>query len=396
MHQKISTLLAPHSKRNKILILLTAFFLLLGLLYLIYWLIWGRFEIYTDDAYVGGNLVQLMPQVSGTVIKINTDNTRLVMAGEPLIQLDPADMEIAFQAAKANLAQTVRQVRQYYENLEQAQSDLNLRQADLLKAQLDVNRRIGLVAKQAISKEEQQHVSTTLKTAQSQYDIALHRLTSAQALVQNTNLYSHPLVESAKANLKSAYLNLQRTTIIAPLTGYVAKRFVQVGQQVRMGTPMLAIVPLQDMWIDANYKETQLKNIRINQPVDVVIDAYDDVTFHGKVIGLTPGTGAAFALLPAQNATGNWIKIVQRLPVRIQLNPKELQHQPLQIGLSAKATINAYHTNGLRLANKPANKTFFVTDVYANELEQVNQLIAQILQTNAENISAPTSIKATA
>lgn len=384
--------LAKHmkTKRGRWLTILTAVFVGLGLLYFIYWLAWGRFYIYTDDAYANGNMVQLMSQVPGTVVAINTDNTQLVKEGDVLIRLDPSDMEIALQNAEANLGQTVRQVKQYFENAKQAQAELILRDADLKKAKLDLARREGLVAQKAISREELQHINTAYQTAQASYDLAKHQLGAALALVQNSQLYSHPLVERAKADFKRAYLNLKRTVVIAPVTGYVAKRSVQVGQQIALNTPMLAIIPLDQVWVDANYKESELNPIRIDQPVKIKSDAYD-FTYHGKVEGLTPGTGSAFALLPPQNATGNWIKIVQRLPVRIALDPKELAEHPLQLGLSMYVTINAHDTSGRRLAKKPLNKTVFKTEVFADQLAEVNRFITEILQENAADIAAPSA-----
>ena len=304
-------------KRKIALISLSIIFLVIGLLWLFYWLIWGRFEVYTDDAYVNGNLVQLMSQIPGTVVAIYTDDTQLVNQGQIIATLDPADMEIALQHAGAVLAETVRQVRQYFENAERAQASLILRNADLMKAQLDLKRRTGLIGESAVSREEFRHYQTAATVAQARYHFSLRNLRSAQALVENAHLYTHPLVERAKANYKIAYLNLARTTIVAPITGYVAKRNIQVGQHIMPDTPMLSIVPLRETWIDANYKESQLTHLRIGQPVTLYADAYPDVTYHGTVFGLSAGTGAAFSLLPPQNATGNWIKIVQRLPVRI-------------------------------------------------------------------------------
>jgi membrane fusion protein (multidrug efflux system) len=379
-------------KRKIAMLTLGGIFLFIGLVWLIYWVFWGRFEEYTDDAYVNGNLVQLMPQVPGTVIEINTDDTQLVLQGQTIIRLDPTDMEIALQRSKADLAQTVRTVKQYFEKAEQAQATLILRNADLMKAQLDLKRRVGLVGERAISREEMQHYQSANDVAQAQYDYALHQLRSAQALVVNSHLYSHPQVELAKANLKKAYLNLQRTNISAPVTGYVAKRSVQVGQQVAMNTPMLAIVPLNDVWVDANYKESQLSNIRINQPVVLYADANSDVTYHGKVVGLSAGTGAAFSLLPPQNATGNWIKIVQRLPVRVGLDPEELRKNPLQLGLSMRVTTNTYERGGHKLAPIASQRTFYSTDIYAKQLDLVDRLIDSILQENSADMFMPRAI----
>jgi membrane fusion protein (multidrug efflux system) len=376
-------------KRKKILKLLGILFLLVGMLWFLYWLIIGRFNIYTDDAYVNGNMVQLMSQIPGTVISIHTDDTHFVKSGQVLIQLDPADTQVALQRAQAALADTVRQVRQSFENALRAQETLLLRKADLIKAQLDVKRRQGLIGENAVSREEFQHVQTAEKAAQSQYNAALYEMRALKALVENSHLYTHPLVEQAKANFRDAYLNAQRATILAPVTGFIAKRSVQVGQSILVHTPMLAIVPLKDAWVDANYKESQLSDIRIGQPVTLYADKYAGVTYHGKVEGLSAGTGAAFSLLPPQNATGNWIKIVQRLPVRIQLNPDELQKNPLQLGLSMRVTTNTHDTSGPRLAYKPIDKPLFTTDIYAKQLADANHKIEIILKENSPDMFIP-------
>jgi membrane fusion protein (multidrug efflux system) len=376
-------------KRKIAMTILAIVFLGIGLIWLIYYLIWGQFEVYTDDAYVNGNLVQAMAQVPGTVVQINVDDTFLVTKGQEIIKLDPSDMQVAFQRASAALAQTVRQVRQAFENTKQAEAAVVARQADLVKAQLDLKRRAGLIGEKAISREEMQHYKTAEETAQAQYQVALHRLNAALALVENAHLYTHPEVERAKANFRTAYLNLMRTTIVAPATGYVAKRSVQVGQQVAVNTPMFAIVPLDNVWVDANYKESQLNDLRVGQPVAVTADAYSDVNYHGKVVGLNAGTGAAFSLLPPQNATGNWIKIVQRLPVRISIPAKELEQHPLQIGLSMRVTADIHDLSGSRLATMSERKPLYSTDVYTKQLADADKLIAKILQDNSPDLFIP-------
>lgn len=374
------------AKRKRLLLILTAIFLLAALIYCIYWLIWGRFEEFTDDAYVTGNQVQLMSQIEGTIISINTDDTHLVIPGQKLIELDSADALIALQRARANLATTVRQVRQYYNDVNEAQAALSLRRADLTKAELDVKRRVGLVDQRAISREELQHVTTAEKAAKAQYDYAYNKLASALALVENSRLYEHPLVEKAKANFKAAYLTWIRTVIFSPVRGYVAKRSAQVGQQVTPNTALLAIIPLNEVWVDANFKENQLDRIRIGQDVEMIADA-NGVTYHGKVVGLSPGTGSAFALLPPQNATGNWIKIVQRLPVRISFDPDELAKHPLQIGLSMRVTIFTRGLKGEVLSQVIDKRPIYTTSIYNNQLAHADQEIDAILRKNAPDIS---------
>lgn len=374
-------------KRKIAMILLGSAFLLLGLLWLIYWLIWGQFEEYTDDAYVSGNMVQLMPQIAGTVIEINTDDTQLVKKGQVLIKLDPSDCEIALQRAKADLAQTVRQVRQYFEQEAQAQQKVLLDKANLVKAQLDLQRRLSLIGTRAVSREDMQHYKTAVESAQAEYNVSVHQLASAKALVKNTTLYHHPLVETAKANFKNAYLNWQRTIIVSPITGYVAKRTIQPGQQVSMNSVMLAIIPLHDTWVDANYKESSLNKLRVNQPVQLYADAYPEITYHGTVEGLNAGTGSAFALLPPQNATGNWIKIVQRLPVRIRLDDKELQKNPLQLGLSMRVTVDTHDKKGHRMPLKANTQFKLETAVYARQLKNAAALMNKILKENSPDMS---------
>lgn len=371
-------------RRKKMVKILTIVFLVLGVLWLAYWLIWGRFEIETDDAYVHGNLVQLMPQVSGTITSVNTDDTHYAKSGQPLIELDKADATVALQRARANLATTVREVKQSYERAKEAQAALVLRKADLEKAKLDLKRRMGLVGDRAISREEMQHYETSLEVAEAQYNSAEHNLMSALALVEHSSLYEHPLVESAKANFKTAYLNWIRTTIYAPVTGYVARRNAQVGQQVTPGSALLAIVPLNEVWVDANFKENQLSRLRIDQDVEVIADA-NGFTYHGKVAGLSAGTGSAFALLPPQNATGNWIKIVQRLPVRILLDKEEVRKHPLQIGLSMQVTVYTRWLKGKMLSRVAEDKPIYSTTIYQDQLAHANQEINQILRDNASN-----------
>ena len=380
-------------KRKIAMTILGGTFLTIAILWLLYWLIWGQFEEYTDDAYVNWNMVQLMPQVPGTVVEVNTDDTQLVKEGQVIIKLDPSDYAIALQRAKADLAQTVRQVRQYYENAAQAQQKLILDKANLLKAQLDYQRRLGLVGNRAVSREDMQHYKTAMEAAQASYNVSLHQLDAALALVENSNLYNHPLVETAKTNLKNAYLNFQRTTIVSPITGYVAKRNIQLGQQVGLNSAMLAIIPLHDTWVDANYKESSLDHLRVNQSVTLYADAYPDVTYHGKVEGLNAGTGSAFSLLPPQNATGNWIKIVQRLPVRIRLNEDELKKNPLQLGLSMRVTTNTHDRDGSRMptTTKPLFK--YETAVYAKQLAAVEPVIYEILTANSPDVSLPKAAK---
>jgi membrane fusion protein (multidrug efflux system) len=373
--------------RKHLLRIMTVIFVVIGLVWLIYWLCWGRFHEYTDDAYVAGNQVRLMAQVAGTVTAINTDDTQLVLEGQSIIKLDDTDSVIALERAKANLADTVRQTRKLYENVKQMKASTTLRQADLLKARLDYERRQGMVGERAISREEMQHYLTAMEAAQANFDLAKSRYTAALGLVENTTLYHHPAVETARVNLKNAYLNLVRTDIVSPVTGYVAKRSVQLGQQVSMQTAMMAIVPLNEVWVEANYKESQLGRLRIGQPVILTADAYSGVTYHGKVHGLSAGTGSTFDLLPPQNATGNWIKIVQRVPVRIDLDPEEIKQHPLRLGLSMRVTTDTYDTGGHILVLSAEHQPLLQTSVFKDQLANAEQLIDGIVQSNAPDVA---------
>jgi len=378
-----------HHTRQSILLTLTCFFLTIGFLWFFYWLIWDRFFVFTDDAYVNGNIIQLMPQISGTVVGVYTDNTQLVVQKQSLVKLNVVDQAIALQQAKANLAITIRQVRQYFANAQQAYQSLMVRKENLLKSKQDLDRRANLVAKHVISKEELQHYKIQWDNAKAQYQAGFQQLESALALIQNAHLYSHPLVERAKANLKKAYVNLQRTTILSPATGIVAKRTVQVGDQVNPTTPLLVIIPLYNVWVEANYKESQLSRIRIGQPVILSADAYPGVVYHGKVVGWTPGTGNVFALIPPQNATGNWIKIVQRLPIRISLDPKELNDHPLPLGLSMRVTINTHNLQRPMLPQTVTLDSVETTSAYIDELKGAETLINSILRANSPDLFLP-------
>lgn len=366
-----------------LLIVTSAVILLLGSISLFYWVNREGFEEYTEDAYISGNHIQLMPQTSGTIITINTDDTHLVTAGQKLIQLESTDALIALQRARANLATTVREVRQYYAKVQQTQSILILRKTDLTKAQFDLDRHVG---DRTISRKEMQHYRTALQSAQAQYNLALSKLASDLALVENANLYQHPLVEKAKANFRSAYLNWIRTTIFAPAQGFVAKRSAQIGQQVNPSSVLLEIIPLKEIWVDANFKETQLSRIRIGQNAKIIADA-NGRTYHGKVAGFTPGTGAAFALVQPLNATDHFAKVAQRLSVRIQLDEKEIEKHPLQIGLSLRVTVYTRVLPGKVLSEVTDKKPIYYTTIFNDQLAHADQEIIEILRKNSPDVN---------
>jgi len=376
-----------------------------------YWLVYGRYHASTDDAYVGGNVVQVTPQVAGTVVSINADDTQFVKQGALLVQLDPADFQVQLAAAEAELADAVRSVRGLYANTDQARASLVASEAELQRQRYEVartqaeadraraeyRRREELAAQGFVSPENVQNAKAALDAAVAQLDGAKAAVDQAQAaivrsreqlraaagLVDNVNAQSHPRVLTAASKVKEAYLAVARSAVPAPTSGYVAKRSVQVGQRVSPGMALMAVVPADQLWVDANFKEGQLEHVRIGQPVALTADLYgSDVAFRGRVVGLAAGTGSAFSLLPAQNATGNWIRIVQRVPVRIALDPAQLAAHPLRIGLSMRADVDTHDRSGDVLARKPAEGPAYATDVYVEQARDADALIDKIILTN--------------
>ncbi|HXS74160.1 MAG TPA: EmrA/EmrK family multidrug efflux transporter periplasmic adaptor subunit [Rhodanobacteraceae bacterium] len=368
---------------------------LVGIVWALYHFLVGRWYEGTDDAYVNGNVVQITPQIPGTVVSIGADDNDYVREGQTLVKLDPSDAQVALAQAEADLAASVRKVRGLYSGVSSSQADVAARETAVAQARADYERRKGLAKTGAISAEELAHAREALTEAENGLAAVKGQLATTSALVENTQVASHPEVQAAAAKLHAAYLNMQRTTLVAPVSGHVAQRSVQVGQRVQPGTPLMAVVPLSQVWVDANFKETQLTDMRIGQPVTLTSDLYGGgVTYHGHVEGMGVGTGSAFSLLPAQNATGNWIKIVQRLPVRIDLDGKELQQHPLRIGLSMDVTVDLHNQNGAILSQTMPSKPVLSTDVYERSSKQADALIAKIIADNSEAPANSTQGKA--
>ena len=386
---------SPNSKRKRGLIAVASVVVVAGLGWATYdYLVSSHFET-TDNAYVQGNVIQITPQIGGTVMAIFADDTDFVKAGQPLVKLDPADAKVALDQAEANLAQSVRQVRTLYANNGALAAQVALRNADVVKVQTevaraadDLARRQALAGNGAVSKEELNHArnqlasaNSTLAAAQAGVVAAREQLGSNQAMTEGTSVEQHPSVRAAGARVREAFLATQRAAMPAPVDGYVAKRTVQLGQRVAPGTPMMSIIALDQLWVDANFKEVQLRNIRIGQPVTLVADVYGKkVEYKGTVAGLGAGTGAAFALLPAQNATGNWIKVVQRVPVRVAIDAAQLLKNPLRVGLSMDASVDVRNKDGKMLADAPRTAAMVQTQVYAaldsGATEEVRKVIA--------------------
>lgn len=359
-----------------------------------HWQVARHFEN-TDNAYVQANVVQITPQVGGTVLAIQADDTDYVKAGQPLVKLDPADARVALDRAEAQLAQTVREVRTLFSNNAALKAQVALRDADvararsdLQRAQDDVERRRPLLATGAVGQEEFNHaqsqlaaVRSAVAAAESARVAAAEQLAANVALTDGSAVQDHPNVQRAAAQVREAFLAARRTELLAPVDGYVARRSVQLGQRVQAGAPLMSVVSLGDTWVDANFKEGQLRKLRIGQPATLEADVYGSkVEYHGTVVGLGAGTGAAFSLLPAQNATGNWIKVVQRVPVRIALDPKEVQAHPLRVGLSMDVTVDVTQQDGKVLADGGKAPTQVQTQVYddidARADEEVRRIVS--------------------
>lgn len=400
---------APRNgQRRRALLGLAAGFAAIGLAWGTYWYIVDRFRVDTDNAYVEGNVVQITPQVAGTVVAIDADDTDFVRTGQTLVRLDPADARVALDQATAQLAQTVREVRATFVTNDTLQANIATRQAELARARAevaraeeDVSRRQPLVDSGAVGQEEQQHALSTLAAARAAASAAegavaaaREQLTGNRALTGVTGVDRNPNVLRAAARLREAYLAWKRCQVPAPVAGYVAKRSVQVGQRVPAGAPLMAVIPLDQLWVTANFKESQLRDMRIGQPVRLNADLYGSrVEYTGRVLGLGAGTGAVFSLLPAQNATGNWIKVVQRLPVRIGLDPKELAAHPLRVGLSMVATVDVSQQDGPVLAAAPRQGAVAGTTVYDRLDAEADALADEII---AANLATPRAKEAAA
>jgi len=385
------------AKRRKLIITAITIFLIAGMGYGGYH--WTSLnEVDTDDAYVGGNLVQITPQVGGTVTSIVADDTQFVQAGQVLVKLDGAETSMVLEQAVAQLAQAVRAVRVTYAQtlvlqllVVEHQADVNTAQANLAKVEDILHRRQELSGTGAVGAEELSQAQIAVKTSKSTLDMAqagvktaLAQVVANEAQTDGTVLAQNPNVRLAASRVREAYLAYERTTILAPVTGMVARRTVQLGQRVVSGTPLMSVVPLSEVWVEANFKETQLREIRIGQTANVTTDIYGDkVNFIGKVVGISAGSGSAYALLPPQNATGNWIKVVQRVPVRIALDSAQLSKYPLRVGMSTKVTVNITGHSGPMVVVEPPIRSAMQTDVYVANWDKANALVTRIIASNS-------------
>ncbi len=388
----------PAPRRTRALLILTALVALAGLGWAAYWALFERHTESTDNAYVQAPIVQVTPQMAGTVVAVHADDTDVVSAGTVLVRLESADARVAVQRAEAQLAQAVREVRTLFGNNATADASVRQRQAevtrlrtDVAKAEEDLARRRPLLAAGVITTEAVQHAEAALgsargalASAQQALEVAEQQAASGRLSTTGTTVEQHPRVAAAAAAVRETYLVLQRTELPAPVTGQVVRRVVQVGQRVAPGAMMMSLVPLEQAWVEANFKEVQLRHMRVGQPATVTADLYGaQVVYHGRVSGFGAGTGAAFALLPAQNATGNWIKIVQRVPVRIALDPTEVKAHPLRVGLSMQVSVDVAEAKGAAAtptaAAASAARADTQTHVFDERTEAIDRRVRQII-----------------
>ena len=375
----------PKARKQRIIIFASLFLVILIIAFLCFH---KSVQESTDDAYVHGNQILLSSRITGTVIAINADDTALVRSGQPVVILDDSDAKVALQHAESALGDTMRKVRQFYASVVQLNANVDASKITLAKGEDDYQRRTS-VQDGSVSVEDITHAKQALDSARVALEAVEQQLEAAKALVANVDLEHHPLVLQAEASVLDAELTILRTTIAAPETGYVIRRNVQVGHRVAPGNSLMIIVPLNQIWVDANYKETELKNVRIGQPVTLTSDFYgDSVKYEGHVIGLSPSTGAAFSLLPPDEGSGNWIKIMQRVPVRIVLEPKQLQEFPLRVGLSMKTVIDTKDRSGSKLIATPAEGTVYSTAVYSNEWAKASSLVQSLVVTNLQALAS--------
>ena len=374
---------ALRSKRRFALIGISLLFIVGAIAYAFYYFLVLSQREETDNAYVGGNLVTLTSQVTGNVVQIRADETQLVQAGAEVIALDPADAEITLRQAEAKLGAAVRQQRERYADVGRYDALVAQRQLAVTRAADDLARRLPLASDQIVSGEDIAHAKQVLADAKAAADVAVKQAEAARADVSGVDLPHNPAVLSAKADFDQAWLTVRRNAILAPVSGYVAKRSVQVGARITPGMALLSIVPLDQLWIDANFKESELRNIRLGQPARIEADIYGGkVEYHGKVVGLSAGTGSAFSLLPAQNANGNWIKVVQRLPVRIALDPQELKDHPLRIGLSTVVTVDTHDRSGAILGAPMPATPVYRTQALQQPMQEADALADKIVAQN--------------
>ncbi|MEN3112862.1 HlyD family efflux transporter periplasmic adaptor subunit [Uliginosibacterium paludis] len=378
----IQTVQGQPRKRKALLAVMATVFVLAGLAWAAWWLVHGRWFQETDDAYVNGHVMQITPQVGGTVLSVRVEDTDSVKAGDLLVEIDRADARVAMEQAEAALAQAVREMRGVFAGNNTLAAQVRARQTEVDRLRQDLVRRQAIADTGALAMEELYHTRDALKTAEATLSAAQEQLAASKSQTDGIKVEAHPAVQRAAARYEETWLAWQRAQVTAPQGGMVARRNVQVGQRVAAGTPLMTVIPLDQVWVDANFKENQLRHMKVGQPVTLRADVYgSDVEFHGRIAGVGAGTGAAFALLPAQNATGNWIKVVQRVPVRIALDPEEIARHPLRIGLSMVAEVNTRDEEGAKPAPSAVTPVASIKTA-DTDIEQARARVREIIQQN--------------
>ncbi|WP_059359706.1 HlyD family secretion protein [Parachlamydia acanthamoebae] len=373
--------------RKKPLIILTVVILLIALVWLVLWLAYFRFHQSTDDAYVNGNLVNVTSVIAGTPIAFFADDTDLVETGQLLVLLDPTLYQVQYEQELTRLSSTVLQVMQIYDTVKVNQSTVENRKVQLKRAQYDFLNRKNLVDIKAVTNEDYTHSRDAFLTAKLDYQQALNQLQVAVDAAGNTAMEEHPILLTQRKAVRQAYYNLKHCSIYAPCRGHIAKRTVEVGQAVTPQSYLMAIIPQDYMWVDANFKETELTHMRVGQPATVTFDIYGRCAkFDGVVLGIASGTGSVFSLIPPQNATGNWIKIVQRLPVRIGLDPKKMKEFPLRLGLSAYVTVDVTDTSLPMLVEEIKTHPVAATGVFELDFTELDTRMDEIVKTIFTNV----------
>jgi len=371
----------PKSHQSKILILFTLFLLIVAVVLFLFWFFYLRFHESTDDAYANGNMINVNAAVPGSVISFFADDTDLVLEGQLLVLLDDTKYKLAYEEQLASLAADVLQVKQLYDNVKVNTANRDSRRISLQKAKYDYDNRAQLVSSLSVSNEDFTHAKDDFSIAEFNFKQAESQLKMALDAAGNTSMEKHPLIEERKARVREAYYNLKHCAIYAPATGYVALRVVEVGKWVQTTTPIMAIIPTDYVWVDANFKETQLTKMRVGQPAEVTLDIYgSDVVYKGKVLGIASGTGSIFSIIPPQNATGNWIKIVQRLPVRISLDPEVLKQFPVRLGLSAYVDVDVTDVSLPMLVQRVSDKPVSTTNVFDIDFSELDKIMDMIIE----------------
>ena len=372
-------------KRKKVTFVYWGIILLLIIAAALYWVLVLHHIAYTNDAYVTGNLVKITPLKQGFVTAIHTDDTYLVKQGQLIIELDSTDAKIALEQAKKELAIAVREICQAFHQLFALRNEIETKKAEFIRSAQDYQHRADVLAAEGVSLEDFQHALAAIRETYFSLKATESHFHQSLAFVQNTSIKNHPLVQSAADSVRDKWVQLYRCKIYSPVDGLTAQRTVQVGMWVPQGKPLLSVIPLDQIWLNANFKETQLERMKIGQPVSITSDVYgSNVVYHGHILGLPGAAGNAFSLLPPENLSGNWIKIVQRLPVRVGFDPEELKKHPLRIGLSMEARVDLDDQEGLLIPTSSEGSPTYETSIFSHEETGDHELIHSIIYENLD------------